>query len=124
MRNSSQRESSTADQQFGEFASPPSLNLPKGGGAIRGIDEKLSVNPASGTAGLSLPIPISRGRSGFSPDLTLTYDSGNGNGPFGLGWALSIPSVSRKTSKGLPRYRTSPIRTPSSCRTSRIWFRF
>ena len=30
--------------------------------------------------------------------------SGNGNGPFGLGWNLSIPGVSRKTSKGVPRY--------------------
>src|SRR5262249_52292945 len=30
--------------------------------------------------------------------------SGAGNGPFGLGWSLSLPSISRKTDKGLPRY--------------------
>jgi Salmonella virulence plasmid 65kDa B protein len=34
-------------------------------------------------------------------------DSGSGNGPFGLGWQLAIPSISRKTDKGLPRYETS-----------------
>ncbi|MEQ1506851.1 MAG: SpvB/TcaC N-terminal domain-containing protein, partial [Myxococcota bacterium] len=36
---------------------------------------------------------------------SLAYDSGAGNGPFGLGWRLSAPSVRRKTDKGLPRYR-------------------
>ena len=36
--------------------------------------------------------------------LTLSYDSGRGNGPFGFGWSLSLPSVTRKTDKGLPRY--------------------
>jgi hypothetical protein len=39
------------------------------------------------------------------PALSLAYDSGSGNGPFGLGWSLSIPSVNRKTAKGLPRYQ-------------------
>jgi RHS repeat-associated protein len=83
---------------------PPSINLPKGGGAIRGIGEKFTTNPATGTGGLSIPLPISQGRSGFSPQLTLNYDSGSGNGPFGLGWSLSLPSITRKTDKGLPQY--------------------
>jgi hypothetical protein len=34
----------------------------------------------------------------------LVYSTGNGNGPFGLGLSLSIPGVSRKTSRGIPRY--------------------
>jgi len=34
----------------------------------------------------------------------LGYDSGAGNGPFGFGWSLSLPSITRKTDKGLPRY--------------------
>ena len=37
----------------------------------------------------------------------LVYSTGNGNGPFGLGWNLSIPGVSRKTSHGIPRYDDS-----------------
>jgi hypothetical protein len=37
----------------------------------------------------------------------LSYDSGSGQGPFGLGWTLGLPSVTRKTDKGLPRYDDS-----------------
>jgi RHS repeat-associated protein len=88
-----------------EGAAPlPSSSIPKGGGAIRGIGEKFSVNPVTGTGSLSVPIFSSPGRSDFSPKLSLSYDSGSGNGPFGLGWHLSIPSITRKTDKGLPRY--------------------
>ena len=83
----------------------PSISLPKGGGAIQRIGEKWSVNPVTGTASFSIPIFASPGRSDFGPKLALTYDSGAGNGPFGLGWHLGIPAITRKTSKGLPQYR-------------------
>ena len=82
----------------------PSVSLPKGGGAIAGIGEKVSANPVSGSASGSLPLPLTPGRGGFTPGLSLTYDSGARNGPFGLGWRLTLPSVRRKTDKGLPRY--------------------
>jgi hypothetical protein len=36
----------------------PSVSLPKGGGAIRDLGEKISVNAANGTAGMSLPLPL------------------------------------------------------------------
>lgn len=81
------------------------LSLPKGGGAIRGIDEKFTVNAVSGTGTTSVPLFTSPGRDGFTPQLSLSYDSGHGNGPFGFGWRLSLPAVTRKTDKGLPRYR-------------------
>uniref|UniRef100_UPI003593C861 SpvB/TcaC N-terminal domain-containing protein n=1 Tax=Thiocapsa sp. TaxID=2024551 RepID=UPI003593C861 len=83
----------------------PALSLPKGGGAIRGIGEKFSANPVTGSASVSVPIATSPGRAGFRPSLTLTYDSGAGNGPFGLGWTLSLPAIARKTDRGLPTYR-------------------
>ena len=82
----------------------PTINLPKGGGAIRGIGEKFAANPVTGTGSMSVPIATSPGRSGFGPQLSLSYDSGAGNGPFGFGWNLSLPSITRKTDKGLPRY--------------------
>jgi hypothetical protein len=88
----------------GNGAQAPSISLPKGGGAIRGIGEKFSVNSATGTGALTVPIFTSPGRSGFSPKLSLSYDSGSGNGPFGFGWHLSVPSIARKTNKGLPQY--------------------
>jgi hypothetical protein len=82
----------------------PQLSLPKGGGALRGIGEKFTANPVTGTGSLTVPIATSPGRSGFGPQLSLHYDSGIGNGPFGLGWSLALPSITRRTDKGLPRY--------------------
>jgi hypothetical protein len=49
-------------------------------------------------------IAVSPSRSGFDPKLSLDYDSGIGNGPFGLGWHLALPHITRRTDKGLPRY--------------------
>ncbi len=92
------------EKEKGTQITPPAVSLPKGGGAIRGIDEKFTVNPSTGTASVKIPIPVSPGR-GFEPELSLSYDSGYGNGPFGFGWRLSLPSITRKTSKGLPTYR-------------------
>lgn len=84
---------------------PPAISLPKGGGAIRGMGEKFAANPVTGTGAMTVPIATSPGRSGFGPQLSLSYDSGSGNGPFGFGWSLSLPSITRKTDKGLPLYR-------------------
>jgi len=81
--------------------SVPQLSLSKGGGAIRGMGEKFAANAVTGTASLSVPIATSPGRAGFGPQLSLSYDSGAGNGPFGLGWNLSLPSITRKTDKGV-----------------------
>jgi RHS repeat-associated protein len=100
-------ESGTAQQtnQSGSASPLPSISLPKGGGAIRGMGEKFAANPVTGTGSLSVPIFTSPGRSGFGPQLSLSYDSGSGNGPFGFGWSLSLPSITRKTDKGLPKYQ-------------------
>lgn len=99
-----------SDQQGAEgnrsyFAPPPAVSLPKGGGAIKGMGEKFAANPVTGTGSMSVPIATSPSRSGFGPQLSLSYDSGAGNGVFGLGWNLSLPSITRKTDKGLPRYQ-------------------
>src|SRR5437660_12891224 len=83
----------------------PSISLPKGGGAVRGIGEKFAANPVTGTGSTTVPIATSPGRGGFGPQLALAYDSGAGNGPFGFGWGLSLPAITRRTDKGLPQYR-------------------
>ena len=84
--------------------SPPAVSLPKGGGAIKGIGEKFAANPVTGTGSLSIPLPLSPGRSGFTPALALSYDSGTGNGPYGFGWSVGYPSITRRTDRGLPQY--------------------
>ncbi len=91
-----------ADKSY--YAPAPAVSLPKGGGAIKGMGEKFAANPVTGTGSMSVPIATSPGRSGFGPQLSVSYDSGAGNDIFGLGWDLSLPSITRKTDKGLPRY--------------------
>ncbi|MBO7585936.1 MAG: hypothetical protein J6T13_01990 [Bacteroidales bacterium] len=58
----------------------------------------------SGTANLSYPIEIPAGRQGMQPNLALTYSSGGGNGWLGVGWDISIPSITVETRWGVPRY--------------------
>src|SRR6218665_1715360 len=82
----------------------PSISLPKGGGAIKGIDEKFTVNAVNGTAALEIAFPFSAGRNGFTPALGLSYNSGSGNSAFGLGCSMSLPTIQRKTDKKLPLY--------------------
>ncbi|KAH7186850.1 SpvB domain-containing protein [Fusarium oxysporum] len=88
--------------------SVPNISLPKGGGAIRGIGEKFSVNLCTGTASISFPVLTTlAARQNMQPDLSLSYDSGGGNGIFGLGWHLSgsTGAIMRKTARGLPVYQ-------------------
>lgn len=85
----------------------PRISLPKGGGALKGIDEKFQVNAANGTASFSVPLPVSPARNGFSPQLSLSYSSGSGNSLFGIGWNLGLPAIERGTDKKLPRYLDS-----------------
>ncbi len=80
------------------------ISLPKGGGALSGIGETFSPALQTGTGNFTVPIALPPGRNGFQPQLNLVYSTGNGNDHFGLGWSLSIPGVSRKTSKAIPRY--------------------
>ncbi|WP_256081073.1 SpvB/TcaC N-terminal domain-containing protein [Massilia sp. YIM B04103] len=84
------------------------LSLPKGGGALAGMDDMVRPNPFNGTAAFSIPLQVSPCR-GFEPVLSLDYASTAGNGLFGLGFALTLPSIVRRTSKGIPRYDESDV---------------
>ena len=88
--------------------SVPELSLPKGGGAIKGLGEKFQTDAFTGTGSFSIPVYTTPSRS-FKPELSLDYDSGSGNGIFGLGFSLSIPYISRKTEKNIPVYDDSDI---------------
>jgi RHS repeat-associated protein len=84
-------------------AAPPPLNLPKSGGALRGLGEKFQAGAPTGTGSFRVPLPVSPCR-GAEPSLALAYDSGHGAGPFGIGWTTSVPNITRRTDKGIPRY--------------------
>lgn len=84
------------------------LELPKGGGAIKGISEAFQANSFTGTGSFSVPIPLPTCRN-FSPTLSVNYSSGSGNGVFGIGFNVSIASIIRKTSKKIPTYDDEDI---------------
>jgi len=94
----------TGDGGSSTVAGGSVISLPKGGGAVGGLGEKFSPDLFTGTGNFSVPITLPAGRLGLQPELAVTYSTGNGNGPLGLGWALSLPGVARKTSNGVPRY--------------------
>jgi RHS repeat-associated protein len=51
---------------------------------------------AGGTATYEIPIVAAPGRRGMEPDISLSYASRSGNGPLGVGWALSgLSRISR-----------------------------
>ena len=69
------------------------------------LQHSLEVNPSSGSVSGMVNIPLSEGRNGFGPALSLHYSSSSRNSVFGMGWSLSgLPFISIDTKKGLPRY--------------------
>jgi hypothetical protein len=60
----------TSHQEATHPIEAPSLSLPKGGGAIRGIGEKFAANPVTGTGTLTVPIATSPGRAEFGPEFS------------------------------------------------------
>jgi RHS repeat-associated protein len=78
--------------------------LPRPGGLPSRSGESFRTSPVTGSAALSVPLPFSPGRGG-APDLAVGYDSSGRPGVFGYGWDLPVPRISRRTDRGLPRYR-------------------
>ncbi|SKB35748.1 RHS repeat-associated core domain-containing protein [Luteibacter sp. 22Crub2.1] len=68
-----------------------------------GIDWSVS---STGSSVLRLPLPLSRWRDA-SPSLALFYGSDAGNGVFGLGFHVPVPSIRRDTTEGVPRFDDS-----------------
>lgn len=84
------------------------ISLPKGGGALQGMGEKFAADLFTGTGNFTVPLALPAGRNGLQPQLTLAYSTGNGNGSCGLGWDLGVAAITRKTSRGIPRYQDQP----------------
>lgn len=81
------------------------LPLPSGAGSIAGLGDRFSPDLHTGIGKYSVPLPLPRGRAGLEPRLALVYNSGFADGPFGLGWRLTIPSIARSGARGVPRYQ-------------------
>ncbi|MBO9202430.1 MULTISPECIES: SpvB/TcaC N-terminal domain-containing protein [Niastella] len=84
------------------------VNTMKG---IKAADPSAAVNliapPKAGSMGnasLGYPIELPTGRQGMQPQLSISYNSGGGNGWLGLGWDISVPSIGIDTRWGVPRF--------------------
>ena len=104
------------------------ISLPSGGGAIGGLGETFSADLFTGTGNFSVPITLPAGRNGLAPQLSLGYSTGNGNGPFGLGWAAEPARRGAQDVAGRAPLPTTTDRmtgrgTCSSCPAPRTWSR-
>ena len=84
--------------------SPQVISLPSGPGSLEGLGETFEPDLSTGTSSYPVKFTAAPGRVGFQPELSLNYNGGNANGPWGMGWKLSVPSIQRRTEDGLPTY--------------------
>ncbi|SFN75529.1 toxin TcdB middle/N-terminal domain-containing protein [Nitrosospira briensis] len=84
--------------------SPQAVSLPVGGGSVRGLGENFQPDLSTGTGVYNVPLEFPKGPNGLTPQFNLTYNTAFGNGPFGVGWALNLPSITRKVERGIPTF--------------------
>lgn len=93
---------------IGFAAATPSL--PDGGGAVGGLGETFTPDLSTGGGSLAVRIDLPNGPGDIGPRLRLRYDTGQPNGPYGLGFAIPLPRLLRSTAHGYPAYDdTDPI---------------
>jgi RHS repeat-associated protein len=80
-------------------------SLPQGGGAISGLGETFTPDLSTGTGSFVIKLDTPNGPNDIGPRLFLRYDSGTGNGTFGIGFSLPLPRLLRSVSQGYPRYQ-------------------
>ena len=85
-------------------AKPQVISLPSGPGTIEGLGESFEPRLNTGTSAYSVPLAAPKGKNGHQPTVSLVYDGGKGNGPFGIGWDVPLLYIQRQADKGLPIY--------------------
>ncbi|HSS00287.1 MAG TPA: FG-GAP-like repeat-containing protein [Kofleriaceae bacterium] len=84
--------------------SAQTVKLPGSPGSVRGLAENATVSGYTGQVQYQVPVELPSGPGGLSPSLSLGYDGGLGNGPLGVGWALSQAGIRRSLRLGVPSY--------------------
>jgi RHS repeat-associated protein len=82
-------------------ATTPGTTEPEGTSPAQTVQPKTDLN--SGALSFDYPITLPPGRSGFTPDLALKYNSQHTDNSsiIGYGWELSIPYIVRKNTHGV-----------------------
>jgi RHS repeat-associated protein len=83
------------------------VKVPDAPGSVRGLVNDASVSAFTGQVSYQIPIALPGGPGGFAPKLALGYSGALGNGPLGIGWALTQVSVRRSLRLGVPSYTAS-----------------
>jgi hypothetical protein len=81
--------------------------LPSGGGSIAPLGDRFQPDLVRGTGNYSIPLNCPKGPNDLQPKPVLTYSTGSGNGPFGLGWRCEPLRIERRTDRGVPAYDDS-----------------
>ncbi|HEY6724448.1 MAG TPA: toxin TcdB middle/N-terminal domain-containing protein, partial [Polyangiaceae bacterium] len=84
---------------------PTKLSLPSGPASIEGLGRNFEPSLSTGTASYGVEIAVPPAAGGFSPKLSLDYDSGGGVSELGMGWRIGgLPTIRRRVHEGLPRF--------------------
>lgn len=52
------------------------------------LDHSVEINSSTGNVNVGVNIPLTEGREGFSPSLSLQYSASSKNAIFGIGWGI------------------------------------
>src|SRR5690606_21370522 len=81
------------------------LSMPSGPASIEGLGRSFEPSLSTGTASYGIDIAVPPAPGGFSPRLSLDYDSGVGVSEAGMGWRLGgVVAIRRRVTDGLPRF--------------------
>jgi YD repeat-containing protein len=83
---------------------PTTLKRPDGPGSVRGLAEQPTFDVFHGQVTYAVPFDLPKGPAGFGPGLSASYSGDLGNGPLGVGWALSGIAIRRSVRLGVPHY--------------------
>lgn len=97
-----------AQQDDKNGVSPNTISRPSGPGSLEGLGDAFQPALNTGMAKYAVPFALPDGIAGFTPQLSLRYDSGRGFGVAGIGWSFGPACIRRQTEKGLPRYGEEP----------------
>jgi YD repeat-containing protein len=74
------------------------------------IEQLKGLQPSNyGSAGFRIGMRIPTGRNGMTPDVGISYNSGQNNGWLGVGFDFTIPSITIDTKFGVPDYDDSDV---------------